>query len=130
MQPARLFCPWDSPGKNTGVGCRPALQGIFSTQGLNLSLTSPALAGDYRTMIYLRNATFNMICFPVNGFSGVLGGSDSKKSVCNAGDLCSIPRLGRSPGVGNSHPLQYSCLENPMDRGTWQTIGSQRVRHD
>ena len=41
------------------------------------------------------------------------GGSDSKESVCNAGDLGSIPGLGRSPGGGYSNPLQYSCLENP-----------------
>ena len=47
--------------------------------------------------------------------------SDSKESACNAGDLCSIPGLGRSPGEGTGHPLQYSCLENPMDRGAWQT---------
>ena len=44
------------------------------------------------------------------------GGSDGKESACNAGDLSSIPGLGRSPGEGNSNPLQYSCLENPMDR--------------
>ena len=41
------------------------------------------------------------------------GGSDSKESACNAGDLGSIPRLGRSPGGGHGNPLQYSCLENP-----------------
>ena len=46
-------------------------------------------------------------------------GSDSKASVCNAGDPGSIPGLGRSPGEGNGSPLQYSCLENPMDRGAW-----------
>ena len=40
--------------------------------------------------------------------------------ACNAGDLSSIPDLGRSPGEGNGNPLQYSCLENPMDRGSWQ----------
>ena len=40
-------------------------------------------------------------------------------SACNAGDLGSIPGLGRSPGEGNGYPLQYSCLENPIDRGTW-----------
>ena len=45
--------------------------------------------------------------------------SDGKASVCNAGDLGSIPWLGRSPGRGNSSPLQYSCLENPMDHGAW-----------
>ena len=48
------------------------------------------------------------------------GGSDGKKSACNAGDPGSNPGLGRSPKEGNSNPLQYSCLENPMDRGAWQ----------
>jgi len=50
---------------------------------------------------------------------GFLGGSDSKASVCNAGDLGLIPWLGRSPGEGNGSPLQYSCLENPMEGGAW-----------
>ena len=45
---------------------------------------------------------------------------DGKKSSCNAGDVGSIPGTGRSPGGGNGNPLQYSCLENPMDRGAWQ----------
>ena len=45
------------------------------------------------------------------------GGSDSKASVYNAGDPGSSPGLGRSPGEGNGNPLQYYCLENPMDRG-------------
>ena len=45
------------------------------------------------------------------------GGSEVKASACNAGDLGSIPGLERSPGEGNGNPLQYSCLENPMDRG-------------
>ena len=47
------------------------------------------------------------------------GGSDVKESACNVGDPGSIPGSGRSPGEGNGNPLQYSCLENPMDRGTW-----------
>ena len=46
-------------------------------------------------------------------------GSVGKESVSNAGDLGSIPGLGRSPGGGKGNPLQYSCLENPMDRGAW-----------
>ena len=50
------------------------------------------------------------------------GGSDSKESSCNAEDLDSIPGLGRCPGEGNGNPFQYSCLENPMDGGTWWTI--------
>ena len=43
-----------------------------------------------------------------------------KASACNAGDLGSIPGSGRSPGEGNGNPLQYSCLENPMDGGAWR----------
>jgi len=50
---------------------------------------------------------------------GFPGGSDSKESICNAGDPSSISRLGRSPGEGNGYPLQYSFLENPIDRGSW-----------
>ena len=49
------------------------------------------------------------------------GGSEGKTSACNAGDLGSIPGSGRSPGEGNGNPLQYSCLENPMDREAWKT---------
>ena len=48
------------------------------------------------------------------------GSSDSKETACDTGNPSSIPGLGRSPGEGNGHPLQYSCLENSMDRGTWQ----------
>ena len=47
------------------------------------------------------------------------GGLDGKESACNVGDLGSIPDLGRSPGGGHSNSLQYSCLENLMDRGVW-----------
>jgi len=49
----------------------------------------------------------------------ICGGSDGKESACNAGDLGLIPGLGRSPGEGNNNPLQYSCLENPRNRGAW-----------
>ena len=48
--------------------------------------------------------------------SGFPGGSEGKASACSVGDLGLIPGLGRSPGEGNGNPLQYSCLENPMDR--------------
>ena len=50
------------------------------------------------------------------------GDSDGKEPACNAGDLCLIPGLGRSPGEGNGYPLKYSCLENSMDRGAWWAI--------
>ena len=52
--------------------------------------------------------------------TGFPDGSDSKKSACNAGDVGSVPGLGRSPGEGNGSPLQYSCLKSPMDRGAWR----------
>ena len=52
--------------------------------------------------------------------TGFHGGSDSKESACNAGDLGSITGSERSTGEGNGYPLQYSCLENSMDRRTWQ----------
>ena len=64
------------------------------------------------------------MCFPHS--------SVGKEYACNAGDLGLIPGLGRSPGERNGNPLQYSCLENSMDRGAWwATIhGVARVRHD
>ena len=52
-------------------------------------------------------------------FKDFPGGSDGKASACNAGDMASIPGSGRSSGEGNGNPLQYSCLENPMDGGAW-----------
>ena len=64
-------------------------------------------------------------------FKGFPGGSGGKKSVCNSGYLGSIPGSGRSPVEGHGNPLQYSCLENPMDQGAWvgyiQSMGSQRA---
>ena len=54
-----------------------------------------------------------------NPFLGFPGGSDDKESSCNAGDPGLIPELGRSPGEGNGYSLQYSYLENFMDRGAW-----------
>ena len=51
---------------------------------------------------------------------GFPAGSDSKESACNVGDSGSIPGSERSPGEGNGYPLQYSCLENSMNRGAWQ----------
>ena len=62
-----------------------------------------------------------LYCFPAS--------SGGKEAACHAGDPGSIPGLGRSPGEGNGNPLQYSCLENPMDRGAWQATvhGSQEL---
>ena len=63
---------------------------------------------------------------------GFPGGADGKESACNAGDPSLIPGLRRSPREGTGYPLQYSCLENPTDRGAGglQSMGSQRVGHN
>ena len=68
------------------------------------------------------------------GRVGFPGGSAVKNSPANAGDARDtglLPGWGRSPGGGKGNPLQYSCLEKPMDRGVWQaTVHGQRVGHD
>ena len=60
-----------------------------------------------------------MIWVSMSCYMGFPGGSKGKESACSAGDPGSILGLGRSPGEGNGNPLQYPCLENLMDRGTW-----------
>ena len=72
------------------------------------------------------------MCFRHLNLMAIMGfpcGSAGKESACNAGDLGSIPGLGRAPGEGKGYPLQYSGLENSMD-WTIQSTGSQRVGHD
>ena len=59
------------------------------------------------------------VCVCVYIYMDFPGGSDGKASVYNAGDLSSIPGLGRFPGEGNGNSLQYACLENPTDGGAW-----------
>ena len=66
---------------------------------------------DFGAYSYFLSVTLHQFSFP--------GGSEVKVSACNAGDLGSIPGLGRSPGEGNGNPLQYSCPENPMGGGAW-----------
>ena len=64
--------------------------------------------------------------------TGFPGSSAGKESAYSAGDLGLIPGSGRFPGEGNGNPLQYSCLENPMDRGAWQATVHvvTRIRHN
>ena len=72
------------------------------------------------------------LCATITESLGFPGGSDSKENARNAGDLASIPGLGRSPGQGNTYPLQYSGLEDSMDREAWQAtvhgIAKSRTR--
>ena len=73
------------------------------------------LKNDRMISINFQGKPFNITVIQVYGF----GGSDGKASAYNAGDPGSIPGSGRSPGEGNGKPVQYSCLENPMDKGVW-----------
>ena len=93
----RLLCPWDSPGKNAGVGCCALLQGSFPTQGSNLHLLH---------LLHWQAGSLSL------GFSC---GSAGKEYTHNAGDLGLISELGIYPGEGKGYPLQYSGLENSMD---------------
>ena len=74
--------------------------------------------GGREQMAHLGSDT-TMYLKEIKSFLGFPGGSEVKAPACNAGDPGSIPGLGRSPGEGNGNPLQYSCLENPMDGGAW-----------
>jgi len=60
------------------------------------------------------------------GFPGGAGGKEPTYQCRDVRDVGCIPGLGRSPGGGSSNPLQYSCLENPMDRGAWQVTGGHK----
>ena len=128
LETARLICSWDSPGKNTRGGCHAFLQRIFLTQGSNphllhlllqqvgsLPLAPPGKPQEVGAPSGHIFAIKGLLIL-VQGFPG---GSEVKASACNAGDLGLIPGWGRSPGEGNGNPLQYSCLENPMDGGAW-----------
>ena len=73
--------------------------------------------------IYTKTSVYTYIYILFHTLKGgFLGDSDGKESAHNDGDLSSVPGSGRSSGEGNGNPLQYSCLENPMDGGAWQTI--------
>ena len=79
--------------------------------------TEKTIASTRRTFVgKVVSLLFNMLSRLAIDFPG---GSDGKVSVYNVEDPGSIPGLGRSPGEGNGNPLQYCCLENPMDRGAW-----------
>ena len=102
------------------------INSISSSENENLLYIHYAkeLLGLYITMkesfwirVNVQNITDSDLLFSLR----LLGGPDGKETAWNAGDLGSIPGLGRSPGVGNSKPLQYSCLENSMYSGAWWT---------
>ena len=152
IQPTKLHWPWNSPGKNTGVGSHSLPQGICLTEGLISGLLhcrqilyhlshqeSPIFPQSFAYLSNLLMLSFVIVFlfYVANFINSFLAVSvftvgkpwwlSSKESACNAGDVGLIPGSGRSPGGGHGNPLQYSCLENPMDRGAWQAT-VQRVK--
>ena len=136
----------------TGVDSHSLFQGNFPIQGSNPHLMSLALEADSLPLgpsgkppahgkdpmlpqlqgQTLFSDSFPLVTSPVwKTLKGFPGGTDDKESAFNAGDPGSISGLGRSPGEGNGYPLQYSCLENSMDRGVWPATvhGVARARH-
>ena len=126
-------CPtlWDSmdcslPGSLVHV--------LFQTRILDwVAMPSSRGSSQSRDQTRVSYVTCKQVFFlPLALLWGFPGGSEGKASACNAEDLGSIPGSGRSSGKGNGNPLQYSCLENPMDRGAWWTtvhgIAKSRTR--
>ena len=139
-----MGCPWNSPGQNTGVGSLSLLWVIFPTQRSN-----PGLPHCTRILYQLSyqgsnaedlglipglgrapdkgkatHSSGNGECSLVKSlglliFWGLTWCLSGKESACNVGDLGSILGSGKFPGGGHGNPLQYSCLENPMDREAW-----------
>ena len=102
------------------------LQGAWASRPQITSPLLPALSSspEITPKTYIaRQDTGHPVKAELHIHKGFPGGSDSKESACNAGELGLIPGLGRSPGEGKGNPLQCSCLENSMDRGArWATI--------
>ena len=102
---------------------------------LHLRMDTSIVSIPWRLWIMLRCTWENRCLFRILIFSfgciprsGIAGGSNGKESTCNAGDLGSIPGLGRSPGEGHGNPLQYSCLENPHGQSSLAGCGPWGLR--
>ena len=106
-QPTRLPHPWDSPGKNTGVGCHFLLQCMKVKRESEVTQLCPTLHHP-------------MDCsLPGSSVHGDSPGKNTGVGCHFLLQIFPIPGSGRSPGEGNGNPLQYSCLENLMDGGAW-----------
>ena len=125
LQPTRLCRPWDSPGKNTGVGRHCLLQCMKVKSESEVAQSCPTLCdpmdcslpgSSVHGIFQARVLEWGAIAFSVPGGSVV---KNLPVNSRDTGDKGSIPGLGISPGGRNGKPLQYSCLENPKDRGAW-----------
>ena len=134
-QPTSLPCPWDSPDKNTGVGCHFLLQcmkvknesevgqsclTLLQPHGLQPTRLlrpwdSPGKSTGVGYHCLLRTLSLG-VPKPSKNVPKAL----AVRTLLRKGDFGSTPGSGRSPGEGNGNPLHYACLENSMDRGAWQ----------
>ena len=124
---SRLFA---SGGQSVGASVSASMN-IQDWSILGLSGLSP-LQSKGLSRVFSNIPVQNHQFFSVQTSLGFPHSLVSKESACNAGDPGSIPGFGRFPVEGNGNPLQYYCLENPMDRGAWQATvhGIARVGHD
>ena len=125
--PGQVLTPATVPpgplhGPDSG-GCE--FQAVFPA--LLVPPITHSFSGAFKPLIVREASLSRFHCFPYPFFIQwwpldvvFPGGTDGKESACSAGDLGSIPVLGRSPGEGKGNPLLYSCPENPMDRGAWR----------
>ena len=110
----KLFFPthhlWESNGEWERKQCKQYIQQFWIETTLKVLLVFPDR---------LHLLAITLFLLHLSSFPDFPGSSDGKVSAYNARDPGSVPGSGRSPGVGNGNPLQYSCLENPMDKGAW-----------
>ena len=135
LWPTRLLCPWDSPGKNNGVGCHALLQGILLTQESNLLLlhllhwkadSLPLRHPGSPTTVQYHRADCVSEAPRITSFD--LGKCSKNRTHSYIRDLLYLHNrmvmvvkmlCNLELGVGSGNPLQYSCLENSIDRGAW-----------
>ena len=126
QQPTRLPRPWDSPGKNTGVGCHFLLQCMKLKSEVKSLCCVRLLATPWTAATRLlhpwdfpgKSTGVGCHCLLHYMYYWPLIWLKAQ-SACNVGDLGLVPGSGRSPGGRHGNPLQYSFLENSMDRGAW-----------
>ena len=113
-----LFCTKSSYEYLSYFSCMPRVCMRFFSPSLYKKILN------FFELINILNQCILWLRLPIlsNKNYGFPGGSDGRKPACSAGHPGSTPGSGRSPGEGNGNPLQYSCLENPMDRGAWWAI--------
>ena len=115
--------PFPSPGDLPNPGIELMSPALEADSLLSEPPGKPKLSSVFSPQLFGKLSQRNCTCAPkLLSWTGGSDGKKKKKSACNAEDPDLIPGSGRSPGGENGNPLQCSCLENPMDRGAWQSM--------